>query len=517
MMMKFKYYMVLCLAMLIVGFSSCDDSILEVEPTDKLTADNVFATTTSIEALRVGMYNQLGGKGSPNFYQMIIPLMGDMRGDDMVYGQRWYGSWGDMYSYNMSTESTGNLRMWENCYYITEVCNTLVSGEEQMTAVIGAELAANYVAEAKAVRGMVYYDVARFFGKAYHMDNGASKAIPYVDYIDYDAQPARDDMKTIYSKAIADLTEALPLLADIGSDTDRAYMSKYAANAVLSRIYLDMHDYAKAKDYAEAAINSAQLGLLSTEDYKLGLSNFSNEIILGFVLHAENYYKWRSFNTFFDNYDGMGDDFLANHTFFDLFGSDDIRQGFFTPEFEWMKINGEWYKYYYHLYYNGNETVDGVVMDRDFSNGLAMQSKGYYTYGKFPRSDVGYGSSRGTLGLGIAPQIRVAEIELTIAECAARLNDNALAQDKLHNVKLRSIPTSVKSTNTGQTLIDEILLERRKELFGEGHRLRDILRLGLDLVRDGSHPLHKTITAGDESFRFPVPQRELNVNPNLKN
>ena len=203
----------------------------------------------------------------------------------------------------------------------------------------------------------------------------------------------------------------------------------------------------------------------------------------------------------------MGDDFLANYTLYDLIETDDVRKRFFWHQkkyhtdfltaTDWAEVQEDMGDAWYAPYYN------------------IKQSKGYYTYGKFPRMDAVFGSSGGTLGLGHFSWIRAAEMYLTIAECEARLTNPTIAQDMLFMTVSRSIATAVKSTNTGQDLIDEILIERRKELFGEGHGYRDVLRLGNGLTRDGSQPLNEFIPAGDPRFQWPVPQREVNANPNL--
>ncbi len=505
--MKNKNKVAIVLLLLVMfSFFSCKKDILDVAPSDKITADQVLSTRTSFEALRVGLYNQLGGKGNPNLYQMLMPLMGDFLGNDMVYGSTWYVTFNPEHQHTTSPESTGILDVWSRCYYATEVANTIINGESQITELYSADAAAAYIAEAKAIRGMIYYDCSKFYGKAYHLDNGASLSMPYVDYIDYEALPFRSSMEEIYTKAIADITSAIPYLPAISSDAERKMMNKNAAYAVLSRIYLDMRDYTQALNYAELAVEG--IGFLTTEEYALGLSHINEETILGFVLHSDNYLKWRSFNSFHDPYDGMGDDFLANYTLYDIIGTDDIRKKFF------------WHEWFYYDMYLDN-TWEDVAAAYSTASWWAWvdikQPKGYYTYGKFPRMDVVFGSSgeTGTLGLGHYSCIRSSEMHLTIAECQARLGDASSAQQNLFKTVSRSIATAIISTNTGQTLIDEILLERRKELFGEGHGYRDLLRLGNGIVRDGSQPVHEIIPAGDPRLQWPIPQREVNANPNL--
>jgi starch-binding outer membrane protein, SusD/RagB family len=88
--------------------------------------------------------------------------------------------------------------------------------------------------------------------------------------------------------------------------------------------------------------------------------------------------------------------------------------------------------------------------------------------------------------------MRAAEMYLIEAEALARQNKNAEAQNVLYALVSERDPGYVKSTNTRQVLIDEILVQRRIELFLEGHRWFDMLRnddLKKEAVSKGQPPL----------------------------
>ena len=79
--------------------------------------------------------------------------------------------------------------------------------------------------------------------------------------------------------------------------------------------------------------------------------------------------------------------------------------------------------------------------------------------------------------------LRNAEFYLTRAEALARLGREDEAQQLLYDLNTTRDPGYVKSGNTGQALIDEIILYRRIELFGEGVASFDMARLGIGLDR----------------------------------
>ena len=72
--------------------------------------------------------------------------------------------------------------------------------------------------------------------------------------------------------------------------------------------------------------------------------------------------------------------------------------------------------------------------------------------------------------------------------------------------------------------LERILLERAKELVGEGHRFFDLMRNGLRCERfyGGVAGWHGTLDKESQSFDhtyfrtiLPIPEAELDVNPTL--
>jgi len=115
--------------------------------------------------------------------------------------------------------------------------------------------------------------------------------------------------------------------------------------------------------------------------------------------------------------------------------------------------------------------------------------------------------------------IRYAEIVLTLAEGYARTNDETNAKLYLNQlVKLRD-PSFAGYTSTGQQLLDDIINERRKELAFEGLRLFDLLRLNQVINRPTqpfSYPGYTVVSLTDVRRLQPIPQDELDINPNIK-
>jgi hypothetical protein len=114
--------------------------------------------------------------------------------------------------------------------------------------------------------------------------------------------------------------------------------------------------------------------------------------------------------------------------------------------------------------------------------------------------------------------IRASEMYLIEAECEAELGNYTIAQEALFKIQERSNARYQKSNATGQELIDEVLMERRKELFGEGFRWNDIKRRSLDVVREGDHWAKFNFGPNDPDYyrlTFPIPQSEIDANDKI--
>ncbi|MCR4843751.1 MAG: RagB/SusD family nutrient uptake outer membrane protein, partial [Bacteroidales bacterium] len=108
------------------------------------------------------------------------------------------------------------------------------------------------------------------------------------------------------------------------------------------------------------------------------------------------------------------------------------------------------------------------------------------------------------------PLARIAEAYLIKAECEARTGGNAKAV-------LNALQAARGATPTDGSL-ENVLKERRKELYGEGFRLQDIKRThqALDRTKDQEHWASvKTLPADSPRFMLPIPQNEMLYNKAL--
>ena len=121
--------------------------------------------------------------------------------------------------------------------------------------------------------------------------------------------------------------------------------------------------------------------------------------------------------------------------------------------------------------------------------------------------------------------LRLSEMYLIAAE-ASYPSSSADALKYVNEVTSRRGAPAIATS--GAALLEDIILERRKELAFEGHRYIDLKRLGADAgvpgtdrdATDGANsnaisPLN--ILLGDYRFTLPIPQAEININPLTRN
>jgi ragB/susD domain protein len=108
---------------------------------------------------------------------------------------------------------------------------------------------------------------------------------------------------------------------------------------------------------------------------------------------------------------------------------------------------------------------------------------------------------------------------LIAAEGLYHTGSEADAHTLLYALQKNRDASATKSTNTGTALLDEILLERRKELYGEiGVEWYDAKRLQKGITRDSWHNVNLStnpILANDKRFYLLVPQGEIDANDKI--
>lgn len=494
-------------AILAASLSSCVNDWLDVAPSDGTDADAALTSSSDLAAARTGMYKALKGNSSlVDYYGQQFFVYGDVHaGDDYQYNNLGGSNRASFY-YDMnyqtasefvSSTSSSNVA-WKSPYIVIGRANRIIAAAEGGALSDAAEAKATidqYAAEAKVLRALAHFDLVRIYGKPYTEDQGASLGVPLVTgVLESNAKPARSTVAEVYTQVVKDLTEAISSNA-LATETEPGYVSVWGAKAILSRVYLNMGDYANALSVAEDIIkNSGASGAaLWTRDQYLKAWDAStpNESEFLFRLNVAG-------STDNNDLNGIGNlqqrdgykEMVATKKFVDMLSADpnDVRNELFLPA-------------------KAEKEVAVYGTNKVFLNKLRGQG----------------GNLR---NVTIVPIIRLSEVYLTAAECAFRNNDKTKAVEYLNDLVKNRTTTEASLATVDNITLERILIERRKELIGEGQRYFDALRNNETITRytsEADKGWHKTLSKEAQSFDrdyfkaiAAIPQAEINANPNIK-
>lgn len=487
-------------AILAASLSSCVNDWLDVAPSDGTDADAALTSSSDLDAARTGMYKALKGNSSfVDYYGQQFFVYGDVHaGDDYQYnnigGSNRASFYYDM-NYQTASEFNTSTVSWQSPYVVIGCANRIIAaaeGGKLSDAVEAKAKIEQYAAESKVLRALAHFDLVRIYGKPYTEDQGASLGVPLVTgVLESNAKPARSTVAEVYTQVVKDLTEAISSNA-LATETKPGYVSVWGAKAILSRVYLNMGDYANALSVAEDIIKNSGAALWTRDQYlKAWDASTPNESEFLFRLNVAGSDDNNDLNGIgnLQQRDGYKE-MVATKKFVDMLTSDpkDVRNDMFLPA-------------------KAEKEVAVYGTNKVFLNKLRGQG----------------GDLR---NVTIVPIIRLSEVYLTAAECAFRNNDKTKAVEYLNDLVKNRTTTKASLATVDNITLERILIERRKELIGEGQRYFDALRNNETIIRytsEADKGWHKTLSKEAQSFNrdyfkaiAAIPQAEINANPNIK-
>lgn len=486
--MKNYLYITLVVVNCLLIFISCDD-FLDVSPRDKVSSDIVFNTDKSAEVVLNGVYDHMtySAEGWAIKAQELgihnFIMSGDWMGQDLIpknTSEQWQA---DDYSFiSRSMEKSRPGFFWSYCYSHINVLNDLLSKTETMQG--GTNSKKQIEGEARILRAFNYFLLVSWYQQTYLINPQAPGVPLYLESV-IDPKP-RATLEENYRIIIEDLQWAIDNMSDERRGNSKYVVSKDVAKGILARVFLETGEYDKSKKLASELSN--KYPLMSESDYKKGFCDVGvSECIWGVPTSTKNTNANFSLQTAWchprkNSRWSMRFVFL-NDEFVSLFDDGDIRKDLISLN----PVSSDIVKFPERTY------VSFKIMDPDDAKKL--------------------------------PDIllmRSSEMLLIQAECAVRLKQDAEAQNLLFLLQKHRNPNAVKSTEVGEKLLDEIWVERRKELYGEGFAIHDIKRLRKPLIRNGLHTIKGTneggvlYNANSHQFFLQIPQSEIQTNLDIE-
>jgi hypothetical protein len=495
-----KIYIISFITLLVFSLTGCKKDFLEVQPTEFLTEQQVAEAAQnnpdvvagSVSGIYTLMFQTGTGGSNPlshdDFGQKGYDIYSDFLCGDLALSISTYGWYRRLTEFTVTTDFTqiGNYMPWRYYYRIIRSANLVISALGGNDAVPELDENKYLLGQAKAMRAYGYYYLAQFYATDY---DPTAEILPiYTDPVQQN-QP-KSSTQDVYDLIVNDLTDAISLLENF-TRTAKNQVNKYVAEGLLAYTYATMggnDNYTEAKNLTTDIITNGGFTLMdSTEVVYRGdptVGGFNNVSTPGWMwgvdITLDNGLDlvswWGQMDRYTYSYQWAGDRKAVDKGLYDAIPANDVRKGQFNAD-----NTSSYYLVAQNKFYDPGRVTGG---QRNITTD--------YVY------------------------MRVAEMYLLNAETAAKSGDEPTARTSLKELlKLRVPHPGYVDALTGQDLLDEIYLQTRIELFGEGKSYLAMKRDKATIVRGSNHLsfVGVAIPYDDPRLTFKIPQSEIQNNP----
>jgi hypothetical protein len=484
--MKTKKIFVILLFTLFMG--GCSADFLETKSSQDIDESLVFTDTKNamlaINGLHKLMWTQdLSGTAPRGGFEMLMIWM-DMLGEDLVYtyANAQYQSEAKWVTHRNYSGSGHLLHFFSLLYYFVSNANMVMDNIDNAT---GSDNEKNNIkGQALFYRAFGYFYLVQLWGERYR-EGGNNTQPGVVMRSDGDLGPkARSSVEEVYAQINNDLDEAIRLLAETTIERpNKSHIHVHIARGLKARVLLAQSRWSEAAEMAKLVVEQSGAKLqddtyITTNDRFSDASN--TEWLWGSNKVAEQIATLRSFHEYMSNnfrsYNGNTPRAIYN-LLYDKISPTDVRKGVWFPR-----------------------AADKSSTPRPQYSSYSGARVANYMANKYLLADQ-------SAVFGNVPFMRLPEMMLIEAEGYARAGKNTEAAQALYPLAKHRDPEYTLSTRSGEALIDEIMIQRRVELWGEGFRFTDLKRLNLPLdrgpaPRDGYNKDPWPVVAGAGSATF---------------
>lgn len=458
---------IIALLALFIMTGCSKDFLDEPQPTGEVSENVIFNSREGVEAFISGIMRRFRGQFTSTDSAGLnsIFFARSVKGNDLIQTDNWFGF--DYSNANREPTYRRTTFTWNYCYYMINQANALIAGVKE-SAVLSPEDKKELVSYGYALRGFFYHQLVLEFCPSYSVDRNYPAPPIYTS-----PTTVGGSMSTVgelYEFIVSDLIKAVDGLTE--DRLGKSYINKDVANGILAQVYQVMGKWPDAAIAANAAYGGNPTSVLNAAGYRSGFDNYSSiEWIWGSAQRADqtNYY-YNAPAVMIDHVAGPYAATYINRDFVNLFSPTDVR-GYFQRKSAAI-VNVDDYRYWTTRKFSFSFTGDNAI-------------------------------------------IRTPEMILIEAEAKVRLGDDISGHNLLFTLQKNRDVNAIKSTATGSALIDEILVERRKELYAEnGVEWFDAKRLRRPILRTGNQRVTTTasLIADDKRFFLKIPQAEIDSN-----
>lgn len=457
----------------LIVLASCSDE-LEQLPSDSLPGEEAITSIEDLDAAVNGVYRTFIDQFS---YPGDYGIYADGRGGDAQIIDNSVNHFQPVYRFQLNPNSGHASGFYEIFGYATARINNVLLFVDNIEY-DDAEKDAydDYLGQLYAIRALAHFDMARIYAQlpavAPDLNAESSGIVLNDEAYPVESEFERSTLKETYDFIVDDFERALDLLSKEKVDESGA-INYWAAKGLLARVYLYLEDYDNALMHAHDVIAESGYSLYTVDNYldvwkQKGTDESLFEILITPTMSAQ-----RNSIGYYSDPEGYPE-FAASDEFADwlLAQTDDIRSQSIREK----------------------EGEDGA-------------NKGYYTMKYEGQEGVG-----DPLYVNNPKIIRLSEVYLIASEAkllGGQYADSYDAVDYYNDLRSKRIENY---DDASEVTIDDILEERRREFFGENHRMFDLVRH----QRNIDHPSLGEIEYDDYKIISAIPERERDISPDLE-
>lgn len=451
--MKKKYIQIVLSITLIGSVYACED-FLEVEiPKDQLDNNKVFQNEMTATAAVVNVYTLLRNNGFLSGNKEGVGYLMGCYTDELKAVNNQDVNYRLFYNGTVLSTNTAVKSLWNNTYQQIYSVNNILEGIENSNS-LTPEFKKQLKGEALAIRGLLHFYLTMTFGD-----------VPYVNTTNYEVNKKISKLKSevVLENAVQDLLASEDIISESYASVERVRLNKSAVQALLARMLLYQQKWALAQEYAQKVINDTNYSLESLDKTFL---KESKSAIWQLLPDNQGKNTLEGANYIFTALPAK--DVVITEDLYNNFEVDDLRK------VHWFKRVGD-------------ANADNIHVFKYKERGATGTSSKEYSI-----------------------ILRIEEMYLIHAECAAMMNDWLTCNQMLNAIRNRSGLSNLELSDINNA-IPIIVNERRNEFFCEfGHRFYDLKRLQKWDVLKISKPFWNYYF-----LKLPIPESELMLNENL--
>jgi len=475
------------------------DNILTMEPHNAISSTQYFKNGNEVDQAVIGIYAKLQDMYNNQY------IFTEVRSDNTInqFNDANRGPH-PIWLIDEFTNTPSNVYMepyWQDIYQGIQRANTVLNniGDVQFE---NSDLKDQLTGEAKFLRAFYYFDLVRLFGDVpLVLDQIKS---PDAAFASLDS---RTDVEKVYQQIIKDVKDAAGLLPQTYSSSNKGRATEGAARTLLSVIYLTRKNYSEARNELENVKNLGYALLPNYADLFNPDNKYNQEAIFD-VSYAE-----------LESNLGLGSTFIYD----------------FAPHNSGSEVTGD----NAHNPTGLNIPTESILQSYENGDNRKNASIGYYInpdntqYGiaigdtiPYVKKFVHPHSVRGVTNDNW-PVYRYAQVLLMLSETINEMDGpTSEAYSYINQVRQRAGLGPLPSGLSQSQFRDAVYHEERVELAFENHRWFSLLRTGraknvmtehAKEVKDlQPHLVNPVYEIEDYKLLYPIPARELTLNPDLK-